>query len=78
MGALKIKQTDERKGGKRKNKRINMKMTTLINKAYELGEFDGINVVLAICKYGQYTSYRSKDHASWPPFIAEIVTRLLA
>ena len=50
----------------------------MIKKAYELGEFDGIDVALIICKHGRYTTYRSKDHALWPPSIAEIVSKVIA
>jgi hypothetical protein len=59
---------------KRKNEGINRRIDTLIKKGYELGEFDGIDVALTICKYGHYTTYKSKDHMSWPPSIAEIVS----
>ena len=59
---------------KRKNEAINRRMDTLIKKAYELGEFDGIDIALTICKHGRYTTYRSRDHASWPPSMAEIVS----
>ena len=58
---------------KRKNEGINRRKDTLVKKAYELGEFDGIDVALIICEHGRYTTYRSRDHASWPPSIAEIV-----
>ncbi|PMD59252.1 uncharacterized protein K444DRAFT_489163, partial [Hyaloscypha bicolor E] len=57
---------------KRKNEGLNRRKDTLIKEAYELGEFDGIDVALIICKHGRYTTYGSRDHASWPPSIAEI------
>ncbi|KAH8589034.1 hypothetical protein B0O99DRAFT_470824, partial [Bisporella sp. PMI_857] len=57
---------------KRKNEGINRRRNTLIKKAYELGEVDGIDIALIICKNGRYTTYRSMDHASWPPSMAEI------
>jgi hypothetical protein len=50
----------------------------LIKKAYELGEFDGIDVALIICKHGRYITHRSRDHASWPPSMAEIVSKAIA
>jgi hypothetical protein len=50
----------------------------LIKKAYELGEFNGIDVALIICKHGRYTTYRSRDHALWPPSMAEIVSKAIA
>ena len=37
---------------KRKNKGINRRKDTLIKKAYELEEFDGIDIALIICKHG--------------------------
>ena len=49
----------------------------MIKKAYELGEFDGIDVALIICKHGRYITYRSRDHASWPPSIVEIVSKAI-
>jgi hypothetical protein len=61
-----------------KNEGLNRRKDTLIKKAYELGEFDGIDVTLIICKYGRYTIYRSKGHMSWPPSIAEIVSKAIA
>ena len=65
---------NERKRRKSKNEGINRRKTTLIKKAYELGEFDGIDIALIICKHGRYTTYRSKDHITWPLSIAEIVS----
>jgi hypothetical protein len=49
----------------------------LIKKAYELGEFDSIDVALIICKHDRYTTYRSRDHASWPLSIAEIISNTI-
>ena len=59
---------------KRENEGINKRKGTLVKKAYELGEFDGVDVALIICKHGRYTTYRSRDHVSWPPSMAEIVS----
>ena len=79
MDTLKIKRNDEGKRRKRLNERINRRKDTLIKKAYELGEFDGIDLALIICKHGRYTTYRSRDDVSWPLSRAEIVSkRLLA
>ena len=50
---------------------------TLINKVYELGDFDGIDVALIICKHSRYTTYRSKNHTSWPPSIVELVSKAI-
>jgi hypothetical protein len=46
----------------------------LIKKAYELGQFEGIDMALIIRKHGQYTIYRSRDHKTWLPSIAEIIS----
>ncbi|KAH6700680.1 hypothetical protein BKA61DRAFT_427413, partial [Leptodontidium sp. MPI-SDFR-AT-0119] len=59
---------------KRQNEGINRRKETLIKKAYELGECDGIDVALIICKHGRYTTYSSKGYASRPPSMAEIQT----
>jgi putative salt-induced outer membrane protein YdiY len=74
MDTTNVKRNDEGKRRKRKNEGINRRKDTLIKKAYELGELDGIDVALIICKHGRYTTYRSRDHASWPPSIVEIVS----
>jgi hypothetical protein len=50
----------------------------LIKRAYELEQFDGVDVALIICKHGQYTTYRSKDHKTWSPSMAEIVSEVVA
>jgi len=52
----------EGKRRKRKNEGIKRRKDTLIKKAYELGEFDSINVILIICKYSRYIIYRSKNY----------------
>jgi hypothetical protein len=77
MDITNVKRNDEGKRRKRKNEGINRRKDTLIKKAYELREFDGIDVALIICKYGRYTTYRSRDHASWPPSMAEIVSKAI-
>ena len=59
---------------KRKNEGINRRKDTLVKKAYELGGCDGIDVALIIYKHGRYTTYRSRNHALWPPAMAEIVS----
>ena len=75
MDIPKIERDNEGKRRKRKNEGINRRMDTLITKAYEIGEFDGIDIALIIYKYGRYTTYKSKVHASWPPSMAEIVSK---
>jgi len=74
MDATEIHRNDEGMRRKRENEGINRRKDILIKKVYELGEFDGIDVALIICKHGQYTTYRSRDHKTWPPSMAEIVS----
>ncbi|KAH7370240.1 hypothetical protein BKA65DRAFT_385883, partial [Rhexocercosporidium sp. MPI-PUGE-AT-0058] len=45
---------------------------TLIKKAFEIGEFDGIDVAVIICKHGRYTTFKSTDRTTWPPSMEEI------
>jgi hypothetical protein len=71
----KIKRDNEGKRRKRKNKRINRRIETLITKAYKIGKFDGVDVALTIYKHGRYTIYKSKVHALWPLSMAEIVSK---
>lgn len=75
MDNTNVKRNDEGKRKKRKNEGINRRIETLITKAYEIGKFDGVDVALTICKHGRYTTYKSKVHASWPPSVAEIVSK---
>ena len=49
-----IKWMDKRKTKERSNKQ---EKGTLIKKAYELGEFDGMDMALIICKHGRCTTY---------------------
>ena len=74
MDAKVTKRNNEGIKRKRKNEGINRRKDTLVKKTYELGEFNGVDVALIICKHGRYTTYRSRDHASWPPSMAEIVS----
>jgi hypothetical protein len=75
MDNTNVKRNDEGKRRKRKNEGINRRKDTLIKKAYELRDLDSIDVTLIIYKYSRYTIYRSKDHASWPLSITEIVSK---
>jgi hypothetical protein len=75
MDTLKIERDNEGKRRKRKNEGINKRIETLIIKAYEIRKFDGVDVALIIYKHGRYTTYNSKVYASWPPSIAEIVSK---
>jgi hypothetical protein len=77
MDITKIKRKNEGIRRKRENEGINRRKDTFIKKAYELGEFDGIDIALIICKHGWYTICRSKDHKAWPPSMAEIVSAAL-
>ncbi|KAH6702766.1 hypothetical protein BKA61DRAFT_494765 [Leptodontidium sp. MPI-SDFR-AT-0119] len=74
MDTLQLKRNNERIKKKRKAEGIDRRKKTLIKKAYELGEFDGIDVALIICKHGRYTTYRSTERKTWPPSMAEIQT----
>jgi hypothetical protein len=78
MDTTNVKRNDEGKRRKRKNEGLNRRKDTLIKKAYELGEFDGIDVALIIYKHGRYTTYRSRNHASWPPSMEEIVSEVVS
>ena len=78
MDTLKIKRNDEGKRRKRKNEGINRRQDTLIKKAYELREFDGIDIALIIYKHSRYTIYRSSGHTSWPLSMAKIVSKAIA
>jgi hypothetical protein len=49
----------------------------LVNKADELWEFYGVDMALIICKLGRYTTYRSRDHKSWPSSMEEIVSEAI-
>jgi len=68
----------ERIKKKRKSEGINRRKDTLIKKVYELGEFDDIDVALIICRNGRYTTYKSMEHASWPPSMTEIVSNVIS
>jgi hypothetical protein len=52
MDNTNVKRNDEGKRRKRKNEGINRRKDTLIKKAYKLGDLDGIDVALIICKHG--------------------------
>ena len=75
MDTINVKRINEGKRRKRKNEGINRRKETLIKKAYELREFDGIDVAFAICKNGQYTTLISRNYK--PLSIAEIVSRAI-
>jgi hypothetical protein len=62
MDITKIKRNNERIRRKRENEGINKRKDTLIKKAYELREFNSINVALIICKHSRYIIYKFKDY----------------
>lgn len=78
MDTTNAKLKGERRRRKRENEGINRRKDTLVKKAFELGEFDGIDVALIICKHGRYTTYRSRDYISRQPSFVEIVSRVVA
>lgn len=78
MDDTKVKAYDQRIKKKRKNEGINNRQKTLLNKAHELGEFEGVEVVVIVRKYGKYTTYVSEGFRSQQPSFKEIVSRTLA
>ncbi|KAH7379643.1 hypothetical protein BKA64DRAFT_229677 [Cadophora sp. MPI-SDFR-AT-0126] len=72
MDTKNTKLNGERRRRKRENEGITRRKNTLVKKAFELGNFEGIEVALIVCKYGQYTTYRSGGYVSWQPSFAEI------
>ena len=77
MDTTNAKLNGERQRRKRDNKGIDRRKDTLIKKAFELGEFEGINVALIIYKNSRYTTYKSRDYVSWQPSFAEIVSKVV-
>ena len=78
MDAPRITERNRRIQKKRENQIIDRRKETLIKKAFELGEFDGIDVALIICKHGRYTTFQSTDRTTWPPSMEEIVSGYLS
>ncbi|KAL2066284.1 hypothetical protein VTL71DRAFT_2355 [Oculimacula yallundae] len=72
MDDTKVKAYDQRIKKKRKNEGINNRQKTLLNKAHELGEFEGVEVVVIVRKYGKYTTYVSEGFRSQQPSFKEI------
>ncbi len=77
MNITKIKRYNKRIRRKRKNEGINRRKDTLVKKAYELEEFNDVDVALIIYKYSRYTMYRSRDYKSWPLTLVEIVSKVI-
>ena len=73
----KIERDNEGKRRKRKNEGINRRIETLIIKAYEIGKFNSIDIVLTIYKYSQYIIYNSNIYILWPLSIIEIVNKVI-
>jgi hypothetical protein len=74
MDPAQIERNNERIKRKRENEGINRRIETLVKRAHKLGGVDGVDVALIISKHGRYTTYRSRDHKTWPPPMAEIVS----
>ncbi|KAH6703060.1 hypothetical protein BKA61DRAFT_560408 [Leptodontidium sp. MPI-SDFR-AT-0119] len=69
-----VKLNEQRRRKKRENEGLKRRENTLINKAYELGEFEGVEVALLIWKHGKYTTYKSKGYVSQQSSFREIQT----
>lgn len=61
---------------KRRSENLSRRMETLFKKAHSLGKDYGVDVAMIIKKKGRYYTYRSIDRATWPPSMAEIVSKL--
>jgi hypothetical protein len=61
---------------KRRSERLSRRKSTLIKKAYKLGEFYDVDVALIIynCRTSLYTTYKSVDLESFPPSKEEIAS----
>ncbi|KAH7317194.1 hypothetical protein BKA65DRAFT_570622, partial [Rhexocercosporidium sp. MPI-PUGE-AT-0058] len=64
----------QRRRKKRENEGINNRQKTLLNKAHELREFEGVEVVVIVWKHGKYTTYVSEGYRSQQPSFREIQT----
>ena len=73
MDTTNVKRKNDGVRKTRKNEGTNRRMDTLVKKTHEIGECDGVDMALIICKHSRYTMYRSRDYASWPPSMEEIV-----
>ena len=60
---------------KRKRESINRKMKTMFKNAYTLGKLPDMDIALIICNRGQYFVYKSIERESFPPTIAQIVSK---
>ena len=58
---------------KRRSENLRRRKETLLKKVYELGKDYGVDVALILRQNGQYFTYRSIEHESWPPSMKDIV-----
>jgi hypothetical protein len=69
-------QQSEKKGEKlktEKDREFGTEKKDGIQKVYELGKYDGVDVARILRHNGRLFTYRSIDHESWPPSMKEIV-----
>jgi len=59
---------------KQKRQNLSRRRETVINKCYELGQEDGVDVAVIIRMNSRYYTYRSIDDKSWPPHMEHIVS----
>jgi hypothetical protein len=61
---------------KRRSQRLNRRKETLLKKAYKIGEFCEVDIVLIlyIHKTGRYITFKSVNLESFPPLIEQIVS----
>jgi hypothetical protein len=72
-----VKLNDQKRRKKRENEGISNRQKTLLNKAHELGEFEGVEVVVIVWKHGKYTTYVSEGYRSQQPSFTEIVSQVM-
>jgi hypothetical protein len=65
----------ERKVPKNKSEQLRKGKKTLFKKAHKLAKVHDIDIAVIMHKNGQYVTYRSKNHESWPPTMKQIVSR---
>ncbi|CZT53448.1 uncharacterized protein RSE6_15017 [Rhynchosporium secalis] len=63
---------NQRRRKKRENEGINNRQKTLLNKAHELGEYEGVEVVLIVRKHGKYITCVSEGYRSQQPSFKDI------
>ena len=65
----------ERKALKNKSEQLRRGKKTLVRQAHKLATVHNIDIAIIMHKNGQYCTYRSLDHESWPPTMKQIVSR---